>query len=193
MGRYNDGMTAASHVPRALQCHAASEYKAARGLAVVVCALDEERILFSYLLDADLERLRIPAKQAAHRAHELWMHTCFEAFLGVTGASGYCELNFAPSKEWAMYRFSARREGMTLLSDARAPHMAVHRTQAGLRLDATVFWHDLIKADAPIRLRVGIAAVLEDEGGRLSYWALQHAPGKPDFHHPDSFSLELDL
>ena len=183
----------ASRVPSALKLHAASACEAVHALEVSVRALPEERLVLSYVLDADLKKLRIPAERAAHRAHELWMHTCFEAFLGVAGSAGYCELNFAPSKEWAMYRFSARREGMTLLSDARAPHMAVHRTQAGLRLDATVFWHDLIKADAPIRLRVGIAAVLEDEGGRLSYWALQHPPGKPDFHHPDSFSLELDL
>jgi hypothetical protein len=186
-------MTAASHVPSVLQCHAASACEAVRGLAVVVRALDAERVIFSYLLDADLARLRIPAKHTPHRAHELWTHTCFEAFLGVAGASGYCELNFTPSKDWAIYQFSARREGMTLLTEARPPHIAVHRTAPGLRLDATVFWHDLIRQASPIRLRVGIAAVLEDGSGRLSYWALQHPPGKPDFHHPDSFALEFDL
>jgi hypothetical protein len=186
-------MTAVSHVPSALHCHAASSAEAVRALAVVVRVVHAERIVFSYLLDADLERLRIQAKRAPQRAHELWTHTCFEAFLGIAGTSGYCELNFAPSKGWNMYRFSARREGMTVITDARAPHIAVHRTAAGFRLDATVFWHDLIKETAPLRLRLGISAVLEDEGGRLSYWALQHPPGKPDFHHPDSFTLELDL
>ena len=44
-----------------------------------------------------------------------------------------------------------------------------------------------------LHLRLGAAAVLEDDNGRLSYWALCHPPGKPDFHHPDGFVLELDL
>jgi hypothetical protein len=183
----------ASRVPSALKLHAASACEAVHALEVTVRALPEERLVLSYVLDADLKKLRIPAERAAHRAHELWMHTCFEAFLGVAGSAGYCELNFAPSQAWAMYRFSARREGMAAVTDARAPEVAVRRTEAGLALDATVFWRDLMGLAPPLRLRIAAAAVLEDEGGRLSYWALRHPAGKPDFHHPDSFALELDL
>jgi hypothetical protein len=40
-------------------------------------------------------------------------------------------------------------------------------------------------------LRIALAAVIEDEKGRFSYWGLRHAPGKPDFHHPDGFALEV--
>ena len=40
-------------------------------------------------------------------------------------------------------------------------------------------------------LRLALAAVVEEDDGRLSYWALQHAPGNPDFHHPEGFALEL--
>jgi len=29
-----------------------------------------------------------------------------------------------------------------------------------------------------------------DEG--LSYWALRHPPGGPDFHHADCFAMELE-
>jgi hypothetical protein len=41
-------------------------------------------------------------------------------------------------------------------------------------------------------LLIGLAAVIEEKSGTLSYWALRHAPGKPDFHHPDAFALVLD-
>jgi hypothetical protein len=157
-----------------------------------VSALTGARLALSYVLDADLERLRIPQARAAHRADELWTHTCFEAFLRVTGTAGYCELNFAPSRAWAMYRFSARREGMALIS-ARPPQIDVSRTSTGVTLVATVFWDDLIGKEPPLTLRMAAAAVLEDDGGTLSYWALRHPPGKPDFHHADSFALELDL
>ncbi len=38
---------------------------------------------------------------------------------------------------------------------------------------------------------LGVSAVVETKEGSLSYWALAHPPGKPDFHHPDSFALTL--
>ena len=37
--------------------------------------------------------------------------------------------------------------------------------------------------------RVGMSAILEEEDGTISYWALAHPPGRPDFHHPDCLSL----
>jgi hypothetical protein len=37
----------------------------------------------------------------------------------------------------------------------------------------------------------GLAAVIEDGEGNLSYWALAHPPEKPDFHHRDCFALKL--
>ena len=40
-------------------------------------------------------------------------------------------------------------------------------------------------------LRLGLSAVVEDADGGLSYWALRHPPGKPDFHHTDAFALQL--
>jgi hypothetical protein len=185
-------MTAASHVPIALNCHAASGCEAVRALRVAVRVFDD-RLMLRYVLDADLSHLRLPEEHAPQRAHELWTHTCFEAFLGEAGSPGYCELNFAPSRSWAMYRFSARREGMAVVTEARAPEIVVQRSATGLTLEAIVFLHDLIPSRAPLVLRTGLAAVLEDEDGRLSYWAARHPPGKPDFHHPDHFTLELRL
>jgi hypothetical protein len=32
-----------------------------------------------------------------------------------------------------------------------------------------------------------LTAVIEDQAGGLSYWALAHASEKPDFHRPESF------
>jgi hypothetical protein len=63
----------------------------------------------------------------------------------------------------------------------------VQRTAGGLTLSAQVSLAGLIaRGDA---VRVALAAVLEDEHGALSYWALAHAPGRPDFHHAAGFVL----
>ena len=186
-------MSSFSRVPRALLRHPSMGCEAVRTLDVSLYAFDAERIVLRYVLEGDLEYLIIPSEGAARRAHELWLHTCFEAFLGAVGLPGYHEFNFAPSRAWAMYRFSAPRQGMAVVTGARAPHLAMQRTAAGITLEATIFWRDLIPQIPPPRLRIAMAAVVEDEGGRLSYWALQHPPGRPDFHHPDSFTLELEL
>jgi hypothetical protein len=39
--------------------------------------------------------------------------------------------------------------------------------------------------------RLGLSALIEDKSGGTSYWALAHPPGKPDFHHADSFAYEF--
>jgi hypothetical protein len=39
--------------------------------------------------------------------------------------------------------------------------------------------------------RLGLSAVIEDKAGHMSYWALAHPPGKPDFHHMDCFAYEF--
>jgi hypothetical protein len=38
---------------------------------------------------------------------------------------------------------------------------------------------------------VGISAVIEEQDGTKSYWALAHPPGAPDFHHPTCFAATL--
>jgi hypothetical protein len=40
-------------------------------------------------------------------------------------------------------------------------------------------------------LRLAVSAVTQSDQGVISYWALAHPPGKPDFHHRDGFALRL--
>jgi len=47
-----------------------------------------------------------------------------------------------------------------------------------------------LSGEAPTR-EFALSAVIEDDDGAFSYWALRHPPGKPDFHHPDAFALML--
>lgn len=108
-----------------------------------------------------------------------------------TGAQGYYELNFAPSRQWAVYRFDAYREAMCATRLDAPPEISVRRFDDRLEVDAAVTLQDLIALQGAPRLRVGLSAVVEGESGTLSYWALKHAPGKPDFHDPDCFVLEL--
>ena len=128
-------------------------------------------------------RLRLPSPVTG----ELWQHTCFEIFLGQAGVPAYFEFNFAPDGRWAAYSFASYRDGAR--ATVPAPRIQASLSDDRLDLDATL---DLASLELGGRLRIGVSSVLEASDGSLSYWALRHAPGKPDFHHTDCFALELD-
>ena len=143
----------------------------------------------SYCLTGDLARVRIPELSASGFADELWQHTCFELFARREGEDAYSELNFSPSGEWAVYAFDRYRVGMRRLEDARARRIAVSRRGNTLELDATI---DAKRIGITPPLRIALAAVVEEIDGTLSYWALAHPRAKPDFHHANAFTLELE-
>lgn len=149
--------------------------------------------MFHYVLRADMSRVRIPPERPPDRADDLWKHTCFEAFIGAPGAARYCELNFAPSRQWAAYCFTAYRQERSSADFLHPPEISVRRFADRLELDAAVSMRAFIVAQGVPSLRIGLNAVLEDENGTLSYWALKHPQGKADFHRPEGFVLELDV
>jgi hypothetical protein len=156
---------------------------------------------FHYVLEADLRDVRVPPPEPeAARADNLWAHTCFEAFVGLTHSPRYLELNFSPSGQWAAYAFESYRKGMAPAEADAAPRLTLRRSDERLELQAEVrFSGTLLSAGAAAdgtpdrRLRIALSTVVEDREGRLSYWALSHPPGRPDFHHTGSFSLTLEL
>ena len=99
----------------------------------------------------------------------------------------YREFNFSPSSEWAVYAFRGYREGGELEGEL-APGIVVRRSGDQLELYAEIRPGLLPPGRS---LRLGLSAVVEDADGMLSYWALRHQPGKPDFHHTDAFALQL--
>jgi hypothetical protein len=147
-----------------------------------------ERLAIRYVLEGDCARIRIPAPRPPRRADGLWRRTCFEIFLLKPDREGYFEYNFAPSGEWALYDFTSYREAAPLV-EVVAPEIFVERREAGLEVDTAVVLPPPLEASRP--LNIGVASVIEDNAGALSYWALRHPSGKPDFHHRDNFMLEL--
>jgi hypothetical protein len=161
------------------------------GIEVLVRREPSDTWIFRYVLRAEMPRIRVPPEQSPDHADGLWKHTCFEAFIANAGAPGYYELNFSPSRQWAIYRFSGYRERMSPTDVTARPRLDVRHFDDRLELDAVIRLSELTVLEAGRTLKLALTAVVEDNGGTLSYWALKHAPGKPDFHHPDGFVLEL--
>jgi hypothetical protein len=145
-----------------------------------------------YELQGDIDKLLIPEPQQASMAGELWQHTCFEAFIAVVEEAPYHEFNFSPSSQWAAYAFDDYRARKTWQAN-HAPAIHFARTDHQLVLTAVISEADL--PDNPLNqpYRLGLSAVLETKAGELSYWALFHPSGKPDFHHRNGFTLSLNL
>jgi hypothetical protein len=175
----------------ALVAHASTHSEAIRGIDVRSRLERPGTALFRYVLRAEISRVLIPSAKSAERADGLWKHTCFEAFIQAPGAAGYYEFNFAPSLQWAVYRFKAYREGLSSPDLDMSPEISVRSFPDRLELDAAVRMDYLTGLQGTPRLRVGLSAVVEEQNGTLSYWALKHAAGKADFHRADGFVLQL--
>ena len=176
----------------ALARHSGTSSEAVRGIEARVSWTPAGGLAFTYIFKGDLARVRIPPPRRQQRADRLWQRTCFEAFVSVKGEPAYREFNFAPSGEWAVYDFQRYRVGGRFVEEGSAPHITLRRTSASLELNAVVAREGLPAIPHGARLKLALCAVIEEENGMLSYWALSHPPGKPDFHHPDGFGLEIE-
>lgn len=147
--------------------------------------------------DADWLRLRwriegaqglvVPPFAGKGRADELWRTTCFEAFLRPAGGESYAEFNLSPSERWNAYDFETYRAGMRERSLPREPECTLRQGSTFAIFDAAIPAAGLPEGDCAL----GLSVVIEETGGTISYWALAHSEGKPDFHADACFAAAL--
>ncbi|KJS00394.1 MAG: hypothetical protein VR65_12895 [Desulfobulbaceae bacterium BRH_c16a] len=143
-----------------------------------------------YRVEGDLHRIIRPMPvPGPTRRHELWRQTCFEFFLGIQGESAYWEGNLSPCGAWNVYRFSDHRQEMREENAVGGPVCRMEAERGRLLFSCTIDIRDICKDCIP--LEAGIACVIEDFHGAVSYWAVDHCGSKPDFHDRRSFLLKL--
>ena len=133
------------------------------------------------------QSLVVPPFAGKGRAGELWQTTCFELFLKPEGGAPYVEINLSPSERWNVYDFEAYRWGMAERPFPREPESTMRLGSSFAIFDATIPAGGLPDADCAM----GLAAVIEEQGGVKSYWAMAHPDAKPDFHAPACFAATL--
>lgn len=173
-----------------LACHPDTPTTAVKSIEGIVSRADPAILTLHFALVGDLAKLNIPTPQPARFRDQLWMHCCFEAFLRVDDEPAYYEFNFSPSGEWAAYHFEDYRQRSVAPQDFSPPRIKRHDAEGSIEITVELDLHSLaLIGRTPLKL--GLSAVVEDSNGLLSYWALRHAPGKPDFHHRDMFALAI--
>jgi hypothetical protein len=173
-----------------LKLHPDSRCVAAARVEVAVARPRADRLVLSYIVTGQMSDIRMPPVVPAARADNLWQHTCFEAFVRAASGPSYYEFNFASSTEWAAYRFDSYRSGMRA-AEIGGPQIEVRSGPDSYTLQASLELDRLPDLSREAVWRLGLSALIEDQGGGMSYWALAHPPGKPDFHHADCFALEF--
>lgn len=152
----------------------------------------EDDALFEFRVE-NAGGLIIPLSAQPLRTDGLWTSTCFELFVRKPNDQRYWEYNFSPSGQWAAYHFQSYREGRQEFLLAGPPMIEVHGPEQGdiershFQIDVDVDLGGIPRG----LIEIALCAVLEECDGTISYWALAHPPGKPDFHHPDCFQLRL--
>lgn len=165
--------------------HPASPSSEVSAVTVRIIRLREGKAMLRFRVD-DASRLVVSAFKGRGRADELWQMTCFELFLRGEG-SAYREFNFSPSGQWAAYDFTDEREGMTEYEPIITPEITTEQGPSILVGSAIFDAKELTGFT-----HAGISAVIEEEGGVKSYWALAHPSDKPNFHHPACFAAALE-
>lgn len=175
-----------------LTCHPSTPAETVHAISALVRRSASAELQLTFRLEGDIRRIHIPSPRAPRIGTELWRRTCFEAFIAVDGQAAYHEFNFSPSGEWTVYALRGYRDGGPIMDQMMRPDIAVSSDDRRFELDALVRLDGLSAIHPRASLRIGLSAVIE-AGDGLSYWALHHPPGKPDFHHADSFALLLEL
>ena len=175
---------------QSLRRHPDSLCCAAAHVEVEVARPNADRLALTYLVTGDLSDIRMPPVMASERRDELWRHTCFEAFVRASSGAEYYEFNFSPSTQWAAYRFSSYRGGMRA-AEVSAPPIETRSSPDRYTLQTSLELNRLSDLPRNALWHFGLSALIEDTSGRMSYWALVHPPGKPDFHHADCFAHEF--
>lgn len=142
------------------------------------------RMMLRYRLDGCSE-LVLPVKPATGRADELWRTTCFELFIADAGGS-YREFNFAPSGQWAAYRFSDYRNSLGDYPPVTPPEITMDDGASVLTVTAFLSGEEFANSH-----HASLTAVVEEKHGKMSFWAHRHPGLKPDFHEPTCFVLPV--
>lgn len=158
-----------------------------KGVSVEIIYSERDGDLLLTYIVSGAEHVKLPERVSPHRSDRLWETTCFELFVREEKLDPYFEFNFSPSTQWSAYRFDRYREGMHDVPLALDPHIHRGIDDSGHVIEVDVDLSPFLDTS----LCLGLSAVIEENDGTKSYWALAHPPGKPDFHHKDCFALTL--
>jgi len=135
--------------------------------------------------------LLTPKNAKPGRKNDLWKETCFECFFGVGNSKEYFEFNGSPSGDWALYSFNQYRDAMKDVEFKNGDTPVLLKCEKSAEYLCCVwqvpYFTRTILQNASLTAVIKTGTASEN----TSYWALNHAGKKPDFHLRESFIHRL--
>ncbi len=146
-------------------------------------------LVFKYEMTGAIESILMAEREFPTRRMGLWETTCFEYFFGIPGQDNYWEVNLSTSGDWNVFQLDKYRSGLREELAIEALSVSVNRSVFSLE---TQFDLSLLGLEDS-ELELSVTAVMADQLGQISYWAVCHAGVEADFHLRDSFVMQMNL
>jgi len=146
--------------------------------------LDQEKISVHFEWKDLQGQILFPTIPVQGRQHELWKQTCFEAFFRQKGEKSYFEINLSPTGAWNVYHFKTYRSPQPPTEYLEVQMLELIKEKESFSATFQIQGVDLSRIDA------SLCAILKLKNAETTYWSTHHMSHKPDFHHPDCFTLE---
>jgi len=156
-------------------------------ISVEVSQPTADQLALRYTVTGDIGALFVPPRKAPARINDLWKTTCFEVFIRPENGTAYHEFNFSPDTRWAAFALEGHRTGSRDHVVHRAPEIVMTQTPTTLIADCRVHLPERYTTACAL----GLTMVVEAADGAISYWALAHGAGAPDFHDANCFTARL--
>ncbi|MCB2048142.1 MAG: DOMON-like domain-containing protein [Novosphingobium sp.] len=167
-----------------MTAHPARPANRVRGVQVRWLYLPGGELFLRWRIDGARD-VMLPPYAGSGRGDDLWTTTCFELFLDF-GDGTYREFNFSPSGRWAAYDFASYRSRSGEGEIGEWPETTVERG-TDIITGAVRVPRDALSGAT----RGSLTAVVEEEGGVISFWAPAHHNDEPDFHDRTCFTLDF--
>ena len=123
-----------------------------------------------------------------YRRDELWKGNCFEFFVKQDNTEAYFEFNGSLTGEWNLYRLPFYRGNLQREDLISHVLFDVDQSEEQIKVEYLI---DLKKIFSDFTLlKFNICSVLIVDQ-KLSYWAVNHNPIKPDFHDQQAMKIRI--
>lgn len=139
-----------------------------------------------YEIENPFQELHLLASDS-NRTHQLWKETCFEMFWSPRNQEKYWELNISSAGLWNIYEFSAYRSPQPPLETKNWLLHSIHSNTTRMQVE---LFSSIYKSEI---FDMNFSAVLKYKNSELSYWSVQHAKMKADFHQRDLFAIQRGI
>ncbi|MCK6596896.1 MAG: hypothetical protein L6Q37_00915 [Bdellovibrionaceae bacterium] len=125
---------------------------------------------------------------ASYRRDEIWKGNCFEFFVKQDNSEAYFEFNGSLNGEWNFYKLPFYRGNLqreNLISQVLFKSI---QSEEQIKVEYLI---DLKKIFSDFKnLKFNICSVLLIQQ-KMSYWAVNHNPIKPDFHYQQAMKIRI--